>query len=219
VRFAIPLIAALTLVAPVACTGDDDAAAPLPVAQRFLTGEDAPGSEPDPVEHPRTATDIDGFIAAFEFVDPDRDEMTSVFQEAGFAGAGEESRFLGAKHSRSVPHLISRYIELGSEEGARSALDWFETDSKKPCPESCATQVSTFEVPGVPGARGVRRLTTAENIQAAGTTEQIPRDDYWIGFTDGSFVYTVELLGPPGTVSVEQAQKIAGTYFGRLTST
>jgi hypothetical protein len=217
VRLAIPLLAALTLGAPVACDGDDESAAPIPAEQRFLTAEDAPGSKPDPVELPRSAADLDEFIAVFEHVDPDEEEMTTVFQEAGFKGAGEESRFLGETHTRTAPHLISTFIELGSEDGARSALEWLESDTKKPCPRSCATQISTFELADIPDARGVRRLTTAEEIEAAGTEEQIPSDQYLVGFTDGSFVYTVELMGPPGSVSEEQVQEIARAYYDRLT--
>jgi hypothetical protein len=216
VRFANTLLAALTLVLPVACDGDDEAATTLPVAQRFLTAEDAPGSQPDPVETGRSAADLDEFIVEFEFVAPDEEEMTTVFQEAGFKGAGEDTRFLGETHTSKVPHLISLFIELGSEDGAKNALDWLEADSMKPCPQSCAVQISTFD-PGIADARGVRRLTTAQLIETAGTANQRPGDHYWIAFTEGSFVYTMELFGPPGSVSVEQAQEIASAYHDRLT--
>ncbi len=150
------------------------------------------------------------------FIDPDEEEMTTIFQEAGFKGAGEESRFLGGTHSRDAPHLISTFIELGSDDGARSVLDWVEADLMKPCPDSCAVQISPFDVDAIADGRGVRRLATAENIENAGTEEQIPRDEYWVGFTIGSSVYTMSLMGPPGSVSVEQAQEIAGAYFDRL---
>jgi hypothetical protein len=218
-RFAIPLLAALTLVAPVACTGDDETATSVPAAERFLTAEDAPGSKPDPVEEGRTTADLDEFVVWGFAIDPDEEEMTTVFQEAGFKGAGEDWRFLGETHSQKAPHLVSTYIELGSEEGAQSALDSLEADSMKPCPESCATQVSIFDPEGIADARGVRRLTTAQLIKTAGTEEQTPSDHYWLGFTDGSFVYTLVLQGPPGSVSVEQAQEVARAYFERLTST
>ena len=150
------------------------------------------------------------------FIDPDEEEMTTIFREAGFKGAGEESRYLGETHSRSAPHLISTFIELGSEDGARSVLDWLEADLMKPCPESCAVQISTFDSDAIADGRGVRRLATAKNIENAGTEEQIPRDEYWVGFTVGSFVYTMDLMGPPGSVSEQQAQEIASAYFDRL---
>ena len=219
-RFAIPLLAALTAVALVACGGgDDEAAAPLPAAQRFVTAEDAPGSKPDPVETRQTTVDFDEFIAALSelAVDPDKEETTTVFQEAGFKGSGVDTRFFGETHTFTARHVFSSFIELESEDGATSALDWLETDSRKPCPMSCAVQISTFDVDDVADARGVHRIATAEDIERVGTTDQQPFDSYWVGFTEGSFVYTVDLRGPPGSVSEEQAQEIASAYYNRLT--
>ena len=63
-RFAIRLRLLLMAVALVACSGGDEAAAP-PVAQRFPTAEDAPGTKPDPVEKGETTQDLDEFIVAF----------------------------------------------------------------------------------------------------------------------------------------------------------
>ena len=62
-RFAITLLAAVMAVTLVSCGGsDDETAAPLPVAQRFLTAEEAPGSKPDPDETRQTTMDLDEFI-------------------------------------------------------------------------------------------------------------------------------------------------------------
>jgi hypothetical protein len=207
----------LTAVALVACGGGDDA--PVPLAQRFPTAADAPGSKPDPVEKGQTAEDLDEFIVAFSqaVIDPDEGEMTTVFQEAGFKGAGLDVRFYGETHSSTAPHLFSWFIELDSEDGARSALDWVEADSMKACPRSCAVRVSSFDVDGIPDAGGVHRIATAEDIEAAGTENEVPSESYWVGFTEGSIVYTVDLAGPPGSVSEEQAQGIASAYHDRLT--
>jgi hypothetical protein len=217
VRFAIRLLVPLTAVALVACGGGDDA--PVPLAQRFPTAADAPGTKPDPVEKGETAGDLDEFIVSFSqaLIDPDEGELTTVFQEAGFKRAGLDVRFYGDTHSPTAPHLFSWFIELDSEDGARSALDWVEADSMKPCPRSCAVRVSSFDVDGIPDARGVHRIATAEDIEAAGTEDQQPSDDYWVGFTVGTVVYTVALQGPPGSVSEEQAQGIASAYYDRLT--
>ena len=220
-RFALPLLAALAMVTLVGCGGDDDAetADPTPLTQRFLTAEDAPGSKPDPVEERQTTEDFDEFITGLSdaSIDPDRDEMTTVFQDAGFNGAGVDTRFFGETHTPgSSPHVISSFIELESEDGATSALDWLETDAKKPCPMSCAVQISEFDVDDIPDARGVHRIATAEDIERVGTEDERPNDSYFVGFTNGAFVYTVDLFGPPGSVSEEQALEIASAYYERL---
>ena len=220
-RFAIPLLAALAMTTPVACGGsDDETVAPVPPAQRFLTAEDAPGSKPDPVETRETTVDLDEFIAALSerAVDPDHEEVTEVFQKAGFKGAGEDARFFGETHTFTAPHVFSSFIELESEDGATSALDWLETDSRKPCPMSCAVQISTFDVDDIADARGVHRIATAEDIERVGTEDERPFDSYWVGFTNGAFVYTVDLHGPPGSVSEDQALDIASAYYDRLTA-
>ena len=205
----------------VACGGDDDeTAAPVAAAQRFVTEEDAPGSKADPVETGETTVNLGDFITGLsEFaIDPDKEEATAVFEEAGFRGWGVEPRFFGETHAPTAPHVVSSYIELGSEDGATSVLDWLEFDSKGPCPGSCAVQISDFEVAGIEDARGVRRLATAEDIERVGSEDQVPSDSYWVAFTDGAFVYTVDLHGPPGSVSEEQALEIANAYHDRLTS-
>jgi hypothetical protein len=82
---------------------------------------------------------------------------------------------------------------------------------------SCAAQISTFEVEDIADARGVRRSATAEDIERVGTEDEQPFESYLVGFTDGAFVYTVDLFGPPGSVSEEQALEIAHAYHERLT--
>jgi hypothetical protein len=223
VRIAFTFVAALVLLVPVACGGDEDetTAASVPLAQRFVTAQDAPGSKPDPVEKRETTTDFAIFIPALteSSIDPDTDEMNEVFENAGFKSAGLDARFFGETHSSETSvHVFSSFIEVGSEDGATSALDWLETDQMKPCPMSCAVQRSSFEVDDIPDARGIHRVATAEDIERVGTNDEQPQDDYWIGFTNGPIVYTVVLHGHavPGTVSEDQAQQIARAYYDRL---
>ena len=221
-RFAIPLLAAVTAVALIACSGGDgEPAAPVPLAQRFLTAEEAPGSKPDPDETRQTTEDFDEFIAGLSdaSIDPDEEEMTGVFQGAGFKSAGVDTRFYGEVHTPGEStHVVSSFIELESEEGATSALDWLETDAMKPCPMSCATQISRFDVDDIPEARGVRRVATAEDIERVGTSDEQPSESYLVAFANGTFVYTVDLFGRPGAVSEEQALEIASAYYDRLTA-
>ena len=234
IRFFVPLIA----FALVACTGGDDetssstsasapapaatsapAPAPVPVDQRFLTDADAPGTQRDPVEQRETTEDLDEFITSMAppmFVDLDEEETTAALQEAGFRGAAVDARFFGGTHKSSAPHLFGAILELQTEDWARSVLDLLEADALKPCPESCATQFSSFEVDDIPDGRGVHRLATAQLIKTAGTDNQHPFDSYWVGFTQGPFVYTVNLQGRPGSVSEKQAQEIASAYYDRL---
>ena len=220
-RIAIPLLAALAAVSLVACAGDDaETAAPVPVAQRFVTAADAPGSKPDPVETRQTTESLDEFIRTLSerAVNPDEDELTAVFQDAGFESAGIDARFFGETHTPDshLPHVFSSQIELESEEGAASALDWLETDSLKPCPTTCAVETSTFDVEDVSGGRGVHRIATADAVERLGAADQQPFDSYWVGFTVGPVAYTMELSGPPGSISEEQAQEIASAYYSRL---
>jgi hypothetical protein len=216
-RLAIRLLVSITAVAFVACSGDDDA--PVPVAQRFPTAADAPGSKDDPVEQGETTEDLDEFVIIFRpaLIDPDDEEVSTVFEEAGFKGAGLDVRFFGDTHLPTAPHLFGWFIELDSDDGAMSALDFLEADTMKPCPPSCASVISSFDVDGIPDARGVRRIATAEDIEAAGTEDEDPSESYWVGFTVGSIVYTLDLGGLPGSVSEEQAQEIVSSYYERLT--
>ena len=219
-RFATALLVGLALVTSSACGGGDDAAPaePAGLEQRVVTAEDAPGSKADPVEKRQMTADFEEFIDALGelAVDPDTEEMTDVFREAGFVGAIVDTRFFGETHSRNSPHINSSVIQLQSEEGAASALEWIEADSMKPCPETCAVQISELDVEGLPDAWGVHRSQSAEDIEAVGREGDRPFDSYGIGFTDGSFVYTLDLHGPPGSVSEEQALDIAHALHQRI---
>lgn len=212
-RLAAPLLAVVALLTFAACGGGDeadDAETAAPLTQRVLTAEDAPGSKPDPVEKRQTTVEFEEFIDALGelAVDPNTEEMTDVFREAGFEGAIIDTRFFGETHSRDAPHIVSAVVQLQSEEGAANALDWLEADSMKPCPKTCAVQISELDVDGVPDAWGVHRSQSAEDIEAVGTEGDRPFDAYGVGFTDGSFVYTIDLHGPPGSVTEEQVSAL-----------
>ena len=214
-RFTARLLVPLTAVVFFACGAE-----PVPVAERFPTAAEAPGTKPDLVEKRQIADDYQDFLVALTpaLIDPDREKMATAFPEADFIRAGVDFRFFGETHSPEAPHLISWFIELDSEDGASSARDWLEADVTKPCPGSCATRVSSFDVERIGDARGVHRIATAEDIEAAGTEEEVPNDSYWVGFTIGSIIYTVDLHGPPGSVSEEQVQTIASAFYERLTA-
>jgi len=114
VRFAFPLLVAVMASTLVSCGGSDHATAvPVPLDQRFVTVEDAPGSQTDPIETRQTTENFDEFIAVLTdaMIDPDSDEMTRVFRDAGFKAAGLDARFFGATHSpETSPHVFSSFI-------------------------------------------------------------------------------------------------------------
>jgi hypothetical protein len=60
---------------------------------------------------------------------------------------------------------------------------------------------------------GSRRPRTSK---PPGNEAEHPAESYWVGFTVGSIVYTVEVHGNLGSVSEEQAQSIASAYYERL---
>jgi hypothetical protein len=219
VRLYLVAVVALVATSLVACGGDDEeTATPVPLEQRFVTADDAPGSKPDPDETRQMTVDFDEFIATLseQATDPEEEEMTEVFK-AGFKGAGADTRFYGETHTPGrSPHVVSSFVELESEDDAKSALEWFETVVMKPCPMSCAVVRSSFDVDGIEDARGVHSIATAEEIERLGTADQRPFEGYWVGFTNGALVYTVDLFGPPGSVSEEQALEIASAYFERV---
>ena len=124
-RFALPILVTLAAVGLAGCGGDDETtAAPLPIAQRFVTAEDAPGSKPDPVEKRQTTTDYASFTSALSdsSIDADTDEMAEVFESADFKSAGVDARYFGETHSPETSvHVFSSFIEQGSEDAATSA--------------------------------------------------------------------------------------------------
>jgi hypothetical protein len=217
VRLALPLLAVLSLVALSACGGGDETE-PVTLAQRVVEEADAPGSKADPVETRQTTVDFEEFIGVLSerAVDPDADELRNVFTEAGFEAAIIDARFYGETHSPDSPHVFSSAIQLESEQGAESALEWLAADSMKPCPTTCAVRISQFDVDGIPDARGVHRSQSAEDIEAVGTPEDVPFDSYEILFTDGPFVYSIALSGPPGFGTEAKVTDIAGALYERV---
>jgi hypothetical protein len=209
------------LVLGIAACSDDSGTAtstgPLALAQRVVTEEDAPGSKPDPVEKRQTAADEQEFIEKMgdAFVNPSEEDRKSL-QTVGFVQAINDTRYFGETHSRDDAHTFSLVVQLDSPDGATEMTDFFHTDSLRPCPESCAFSVSEFDVDGIPGATGVRRVATEDAIKAAGTSENRPYDSYAIFFADGDFAYNIDYGGPPGTTSEDKAVEIAQNLYDRV---
>jgi hypothetical protein len=216
-----PLALALALAASfgIAACGSTKESGPLSLDQRVPSSADAPGSKPDPVEKRQTANGPDEFISRLgdRFVNPTPKDVAD-FKQSGFVRAIHDTRFFpatpGGPHTRNAVHVFSLVMQFKSSDGAQKALEFLHTDSLKPCPRKCSTQIKEFDV-DISGAHGVRRFATAQDIQATGD-EGPPYDSYEIEFTDGSFAYRIILHGPPGKVSQEEAEEIAGKLYDRV---
>jgi hypothetical protein len=213
-------VAAIAALALSAC-GGDEAAAPLGLEQRVPSLADTPGSKADPVETRVTVTGTEEFITKLHdrLVNPtDKDRRD--FEAMGFVKGVHDTRFFpsepGAAHDRFDVHVFSLVLQFDSNDGAMRATELLHNDGLRPCPETCATQVREFDVDGIPDATGVRRSATAADIKAAGTDQDRPYDSYTIRFADGDFAYDIELFGPPGEVSEEEAEEIAGKLYDRV---
>ena len=213
-------LAATAVLGLAACGGGNSEATstgPLALDQRVVTEEDAPGSKPDPVEKRQTASDEQDFSAKMgdAFINP-TDEEKARLGTIGFVKAIRDTRYFGDVHSRDDLHTFSLVVQFDSPDGAKEMADFFHTDGVRPCPESCAFSVTEFDVDGIPGATGVRRYASEEDIQAAGTGENRPYDSYAIQFADGDFAYRIELGGPPGKPSEDKAVEIAQNLYDRV---
>jgi len=217
--FVLAVVAAISIAA---CGGSEsseplsDNAEPLALAQRVPGEAEAPGSKPDPVETRETATGLDEFEAKLldQLIEPSAEE-TRKFKETGFVAGIYDARFFGATHTGNEPHVFTLVLEFESEEGANEAIALIHDNGLKPCPDDCAADVSEFDVDGVPDATGVRRVATAEAIEATGA-DGPAYDSYSIRFADGLFAYTIDLSGAPGRVSEKQAEEIASKLFDRV---
>jgi hypothetical protein len=218
------LLSAVGVLALAACGGGNSEATstgPLALDQRVVTEEDASDSKPDPVEKRVTVSSPDEFISKLgdAFVNPSPEDVAA-FKSAGFVQAIDDTRFLPlgmvTSHSPANPHIHTMVMQFETAEGAKTAQDIEHEDSLRPCPENCATSVEEFDVADIPGALGTRRHASQEDIDATGATDVHPYDEYEVVFTDGVFAYRVQLNGPPGSVSEDQAKDIAQSLYDRV---
>jgi hypothetical protein len=192
-------------------------AAPLTLEQRVLSESDVPGSLPDPVETRQTASTLEEFTAWPDV--PAAEIDSGRLEEAGFVSAIHETRFLpeppDGPHTREAPHVRILVIQFDSRDGALTAADVLHEYALQPCPGTCAARIEEFDVSGVPEAKGVRRLVTAERLEET-EEEGEPSDSYTITFADGAFVYQVESFAPPGKTSEQLVEDITNRVHDRV---
>ncbi len=211
----IPAVLLFSL-ALVAC-GGEDARAPLTLEQRVVGAAEAPGSEPDPEETQVIATGLEELES--ELTGPEVfDEDLRALEEAGFISLVVDTRFFprepGGEHMPATPHVVTLVYEFESEEGANAA-DVAHRIGLRPCPETCAYEITEFEPAGVPNATGVQAIATQESIDEIGDDIQ-PDARYSVYFADGPFAYEVTIFGPPDEVSRQQAEEIAEKLYARV---
>jgi hypothetical protein len=221
----ITLAAALAFGTALAACGGDEAAAPLTLQERVPGTAEAPGSEADPVETQRTLTgleDLESEFLAHESAMTEED--ISQLGEAGFVSMVIDTRWYpsepGAEHAppgvpEPSPHLFTLVGQFESAEGASAAVELTHNIGLRPCPETCAFDISEFEVAGLPDAKGAQAIATQESIDRVGDDLE-PRATYSIYFADGPFAYEVTLGGPPEEVSQQQAEEIAKKLYERV---
>jgi hypothetical protein len=213
-------LAAATTLALAACGGDDDEAAPRTLDQRVPSAQDAPESKVDPVEKRITVEGTDEFITRLgeALINPTEADKEA-FEDAGFVRAIVDTRFVpetpGAPHTPESPHLVTLAAQFDSDDGAQTAVDLLYADSLRPCPETCATQISEFDVGDIPDSHGVRRYATAESIEAIGEDGH-PYDSYEIQFADGPFAYRIIFQGDMGEVSQDEVVEVARKLYERV---
>jgi hypothetical protein len=191
---------------------------PLALEDRVVGEAEAPGSEPDPVETPVTATGLDE-------LEPDMlgpavyDEDITALEEAGFVSLAIDTRFFptepGGEHAPGTPHVFTVVYQLESDTGATAVVDVAHGIGLRPCPETCAYEIADFQPDGVPDARGVQAVATQEAIDRIGD-DIMPDARYSVYFADGPFAYEVTMFGPPDEVTAEQVEDIASALYERV---
>jgi len=201
----------------VAC-GAGDAEAPLALEERVVGADEAPGSEPDPEETPITLTGLEELEA--ELAGPQvYDEDLRAIEDAGFVSMAINTRFFpsepGGEHVPGTPHVVTHVSEFESEDGANAGISVAHDIGLRPCPETCAYEISEFEPDGVPDATGVQAIATQEAIDEIGDDIQ-PDARYSVYFADGLVAYEVTMFGPPDEVTREQVEEIAQKLYERV---
>ena len=121
----------------------------------------------------------------------------------------------GGEHAPGTPHVLTFVSEFESEEGANVGVDVSHRIGLRPCPETCAYEITEFEPAGIPNAKGVQAIATQEAIDEIGDDAH-PDARYSVYFADGPIAYEVTVFGLPDDVSREQVEDIAGKLYARV---
>lgn len=215
-RAALAAVLVLGLVL-VAC-GSEGAGTPLTLEQRVVGAAEAPGSEPDPIETQVSVTGLEELEAEIDGP-PVYEEDLQAIEQAGFVAAVFDTRFFpsepGGDHVPGSPHIFTAVYEFESAAGADEAVSVAHRIGLRPCPETCAYEITEFEPTGVPDAKGVQAIATQESIDRIGDDIE-PDARYSVYFADGPLVYEVTVFGPPDEITKQQVEDIAAELYERV---
>ena len=137
-------------------------------------------------------------------------DAVKVLSDAGFKGA------VAREYEADGAGAVSVAMQLRDSDAAMSVLEWSNHDALSPCPGECNVDITAFDVKGIPGARGVKRLRE-QGAQGAGP--DAPFESYEVSFADGRFLYVLRTEGDPGTIGrgglVHAAKRLYDRVEGR----
>jgi len=202
----------------VAC-GSQSTGASLTLQERVVGAAEAPGSEPDPDEKQATVTGFDELEAELQGPTVYEEDIAAI-EEAGFIAAVRDTRFFpsepGGEHIPGTsPHVVTIVSQFATADGANTAVAVSQEIGLRPCPETCAYEITEFEPASVPNAKGAQAIATQESIDRIGDDVK-PDARYSVYFADGPFAYEVTIFGPPDSVSREQVEEIAASLYARV---
>jgi hypothetical protein len=205
-RLVLVLVGALALV--VMGAGLALAAPPLPLWQRVLLGGEYEGFSPQ--ARPPAELTLTVFVrqtkGAFVRITPPI--LIREMRRDGYRAAVIEE--LTGPQKRSA---ISAVLRFDSSAGAARALSFFHNDSLRPCPNTCTVSAFVFQVPGIPGAKGSRRVRFKAEGKKPG---QGAFEEDTIQFTSGPFAYSVISSGEPNGVDRTQMIAAARRLYDRV---
>jgi hypothetical protein len=184
--------------------GDDK---PLALSERV--GE--PAEAPAATRPGKRQTTIDAatFVAQVKdsLIRTTPGEAEKILTHAGF------ERAVVREYEADGAGAVAVAMQLRDSDAATRVLEWSNKDALSPCPGACNVDISAFDVPDIPDARGVKRL---REKGAHGAGPGNPFESYEISFVDGQVLYALRTEGDPGTSHREALVHAAQRLYDRV---
>jgi hypothetical protein len=134
-------------------------------------------------------------------------EAAKVLSNAGF------ERAVAREFEADGAGAVSVAMQVRDSDAATGVLEWSNQDAHSPCPGECNVDITAFDVKGIPGARGVKRLRE-QGAQGAGPSD--PFESYEVSFVDGHILYVLRTEGDPGTIGPDGLVHAAKQLYDRV---